>query len=92
MPVKKRDRKRQNKENNAWQYSDSVFDFDFEAMCFTVAGDRVELFKTEQRLLRIFGHKPRTDVAAGISARAHLAGRYGICGRQCVIGHHAQIA
>ena len=41
------------KKNNAWQYSDSVFDFDFEAMCFTVAGDRVELSKTEQRLLRI---------------------------------------
>ena len=41
------------KKNNAWQYSDSVFHFDFEAMCFTVAGDRVELSKTEQRLLRI---------------------------------------
>ena len=41
------------KKNNAWQYSDSVFDFDFEAMCFTAAGDRVELSKTEQRLLRI---------------------------------------
>ena len=41
------------KKNNAWQYSDSVFNFDFEAMCFTVAGDRVELSKTEQRLLRI---------------------------------------
>ena len=41
------------KKNNAWQYSDSMFDFDFEAMCFTVAGDRVELSKTEQRLLRI---------------------------------------
>ena len=41
------------KRDNAWQYSDNVFDFDFEAMCFTVAGDRVELSKTEQRLLRI---------------------------------------
>ena len=41
------------KKNNAWQYSDSVFNFDFEAMCFTAAGDRVELSKTEQRLLRI---------------------------------------
>ena len=41
------------KRDNAWQYSDNVFDFDFEAMCFTVAGDRVELSKTEQKLLRL---------------------------------------
>ncbi len=41
------------KRNNAWQYRDNVFDFDFEAMCFTAAGNKVELSKTEQKLLRL---------------------------------------
>ncbi len=41
------------KRNNAWQYSDNVFDFDFEAMCFMAAGSKVELSKTEQKLLRL---------------------------------------
>ena len=41
------------KRDNAWQYSDNVFDFDFEAMCFMAAGSKVELSKTEQKLLRL---------------------------------------
>ena len=34
-------------------YRLGIFSFDFDAMCFTAAGNKVELSKTEQKLLRL---------------------------------------